>query len=298
MSWRDLPSSPNTLAFTADGTVDLDDVRRYGHFVAAPSSADITLTLDSPLEDIRGFNFFVTNDNGTYDVIVACTDGFLQDGDSVTVQPGDTVWIHCNEDNDGDLRWLTIVPMAVESIQDAVGAMLDSGGTATHTGMTATYQDATGDIDYAVTYGTEASTACEGDDARLPTAWEDISSGLTVAYSEGGTPASVTVVAMGKTVNEDMAEVFLDFSTADGDDKTPTTITMPAGWIPDDVDAKIPCTALESIGGGAYANVVAYVEAEDDTEANRVITLVGATQWADAGAARLIVSARYPLPTS
>jgi hypothetical protein len=338
MSWRDLPSSPNTLAFTADGTVDLDDVRRYGHFVAAPSSADITLTLDSPLEDIRGFNFFVTNDNGTYDVIVSCTDGFLQDGNSVTVQPGDTVWIHCNEDNDGDLRWLTVVPMAVESIQDAVGAMIDTGGTGTQTGITVTYQDATADVDFVVDaewvqdlvgamvdtggtgtqtgitvthqdstddidfevlYGTTADTACEGDDVRLPTAWADYVPTITWDTE----PGSVTTVARYRQSGADTVDVKIYFTSADGDGRTPASITLPV--ITDkqvaDIDALVAATALEyidTVAAGGASVIAAWLDMEDGTPANRIIVLDGASAWTDTKDCWVSVSLSYEIEDS
>ena len=321
MSWRDLPSGPETLSFTADDTIDLDDVRRYGHFVGAPSSADITLTLDSPLEDIRGFNFFLTNDDDTYDVILACTDGFLQDGDSVTVQPGDTIWIHCNEDASGELRWLTIIPTSTEAIQDIVGAMSDSGGTGTQTGISVDYQDATGDMDYVVDsewvqdlvgamsdtggtgtqtgitveyqdttgdmdytvlYGTTSDTACEGDDARLPTAWAAYSPTITWDTA----PASVTTVARYRQTGEYTVEGFVYFTSADGDGRTPSAISLPSisGKQVADLSAKRKVEAEEYIdtaGAGGATAFAAWLDQEDATPANRIISLDGASVWTD-----------------
>ncbi len=147
MSWRDSPSIPETKSYTAAGTIDIWDIIRYGNFVVAPSSAAITITLDSPDEHVRGWNFFVTNDNSTYNVVLSCTNGFVQDGDSVTIQPGDTLWIHCNEDADGDLRWFVNVPTSDEVIQDVAGAMFTGN---TETGIAATYQDGDGTVDLVV----------------------------------------------------------------------------------------------------------------------------------------------------
>jgi hypothetical protein len=50
-----------------------------------------------------------------------------------------------------------------ETVQDIAGGMVSG----TDTGMTLAYDDSTGKIAGAVTYGTTSDTACEGDDARL-----------------------------------------------------------------------------------------------------------------------------------
>ena len=55
------------------------------------------------------------------------------------------------------------IGLDVEAIQDLVGAMLDG----TLSGITLTYDDDNGKINAAVTYGSSADTACEGNDARL-----------------------------------------------------------------------------------------------------------------------------------
>lgn len=51
-----------------------------------------------------------------------------------------------------------------EAVQDTTGGMWTGN---TETGLSVTYDDASGKMNASVTYGTEANTACQGNDARL-----------------------------------------------------------------------------------------------------------------------------------
>ena len=51
-----------------------------------------------------------------------------------------------------------------EAVQDTAGGMWTGN---TETGLSVTYDDASGKMNASVTYGTEANTACQGNDARL-----------------------------------------------------------------------------------------------------------------------------------
>ena len=58
----------------------------------------------------------------------------------------------------------TAVSDWAEAVQDTAGAMWSSN---TETGLSVTYDDATGKLNASVTYGTDANTACQGNDSRL-----------------------------------------------------------------------------------------------------------------------------------
>lgn len=55
------------------------------------------------------------------------------------------------------------VNITTEGVSDVVGDML----TGTQTGITVSYDDENNELDFVVAYGTEANTACQGNDARL-----------------------------------------------------------------------------------------------------------------------------------
>jgi hypothetical protein len=52
----------------------------------------------------------------------------------------------------------------LEAVQDSAGGMWTGN---TETGLSVTYDDSTGKLNASVTYGTDANTACQGNDARL-----------------------------------------------------------------------------------------------------------------------------------
>jgi hypothetical protein len=65
----------------------------------------------------------------------------------------------------GDGTWVTPAGTYTdEAAQDAVAAAIAAG---TQTGLTVTYNDPSNSLSFAVTYGTTAGTACQGNDSRL-----------------------------------------------------------------------------------------------------------------------------------
>jgi hypothetical protein len=267
--------------------------------------------------------FFKTSSEAIFDVVASFFTGNTETGVTVTPQDGDNTidvvvnaeWVQdlvgamVDTNGTGTQTGITVthqdetddVDFVLDSewLQDLVGAMVDSGGTATHTGITATYQDDTGDIDIAVTYGTTADTACEGDDSRLPTAWDDYTPTITWDTE----PGSVTTVARYRQSGADTVEVKIYFTSADGDGRTPASITLPT--ITDkqvaDIDALISCSATEyidTVGAGGASPIAVWLDMEDGTPANRIIVLDGASAWTDTKDCWVSVSLSYEIEDS
>lgn len=60
--------------------------------------------------------------------------------------------------------YAALVTNRAETVEDIVGAMVSSN---TETGLSITYDDTGGKLNASVTYGTDANTACQGNDSRL-----------------------------------------------------------------------------------------------------------------------------------
>lgn len=90
----------------------------------------------------------------------------------------------------------------LEAVQDSAGGMWTGN---TETGLSVTYDDSTGKLNAAVTYGTDANTACQGNDDRLsdtrdPNAHEHTESDITDlgSYSvTGHTHAEADITDLG-----------------------------------------------------------------------------------------------------
>lgn len=70
-----------------------------------------------------------------------------------------------------------------EAVQDTAGAMWSGNA---ETGLSIAYDDASGKINASVSYGTEANTACQGNDSRLSDSRTPTSHSLTSSHTVSG----------------------------------------------------------------------------------------------------------------
>lgn len=147
---RDLPSEMATKVVATATTLTVADIKIYGNFVVNTTSAAVTLTLPTPCLELNEWEARITNDGATYNATLACTNGFIRDGDSIVIDPGGTMVVVCCKDRSSAYRWVAIgvstggATGLSESVADIVGAMFTGN---TETNITCTYQDADNTID-------------------------------------------------------------------------------------------------------------------------------------------------------
>lgn len=78
------------------------DIFNAGRLLVAADN--LTLTLPTPQSDWDSLEFIVVNDSAT-NAILACTNGFFNDTDSVTIASGNSIAITCGYDTDRTYRW-------------------------------------------------------------------------------------------------------------------------------------------------------------------------------------------------
>ena len=169
---QDLPSKLGRKGISADTTLTRGDIRRNGCYVVDTSSGAITLTLPSPAKGVDEWDVRFVNDGDTYNVTLSCTNGFLQDDDSLVVEPKQTLDICCHQDADLDYRWVPVSNFVAE-LGGLTEAVQDIAGAQWSTEDAVTYTDGTGknaidgdklDVDFTPTYSTPAATPSEADD--------------------------------------------------------------------------------------------------------------------------------------
>lgn len=129
--------------------------------------------------------------------------------------------------------------LTTEQVQDVVGAQIATNGA--HTGLSATYDDAgDGAVDLAVTYGTTAGTAAQGNDARLsdartPTTHTHPASQVTLPTMNG---------ALASFSGDPLADYFQTLDDATPEARSVTIVEAPADgthtYIEPGADGQLP----------------------------------------------------------
>ncbi len=211
MATRSNPTRIVEKIFADSATIKNQDFYLWNRAVVTAASK--TLTLPTPVAGLKGMEMWFTNAS-TGNLSVACTNGFLRDEDSMTVASKQEIKIECVYIGGTSYRWVVnpypgtsgltadelaainganspsganpmatqadVTTLQTEAVQDVVGAMFTGN---TETGISISYQDGDGTIDAVVAYGSTASTACEGNDARIPTTEENAA---LIAYHRTG----------------------------------------------------------------------------------------------------------------
>jgi hypothetical protein len=89
----------------ADTTVTIHDVQTKGLFVI--TSAGVTLTFPAPGAALGGYECLISNDSDNT-VTVSCSNGFLNNGDSILLAAAASVSLYCTRVSGTDHRWVSI----------------------------------------------------------------------------------------------------------------------------------------------------------------------------------------------
>ena len=106
----DRPWGAHRDTITATTTLTSDNmIEDYDYFAIAPASAATVVTLPTPASTLKGYIYvFINDSDGTYDVSLSCTNGFLSNEDSLYIAPNETIMLACKADTDGAFRWCPI----------------------------------------------------------------------------------------------------------------------------------------------------------------------------------------------
>jgi hypothetical protein len=100
----------------------------------------------------------------------------------------------------------------VEGVADLLGAMVSDN---TETGITATYDDSTNKLNLAVTYGTAANTACQGNDSRLLKATSTLTEmGIVPPTSPAWSGTAMAALTGASTFQQLLDAINTDIATA------------------------------------------------------------------------------------
>lgn len=101
----DSPSKFQCETVEADKTVTTHDVQTKGLFVITSPGA--TLTLPAPGAALSGYECLISNDSNNT-VTVSCTNGFLNNGDSILLAAAASVSLYCTPISGTDYRWVSV----------------------------------------------------------------------------------------------------------------------------------------------------------------------------------------------
>lgn len=136
-----------------------------------------------------------------------------------------------------------------EAAQDIVGAMVSSN---TETGLSITYDDDIGKLNASVIYGTEANTACQGNDSRLSDARIPTDDSVTLAKMAHGTQGGMIYYAASGVPTELAAGTSGQFLKTQGSGANPAWADLSPGTITGSITAyagsSVPSGYLECDG--------------------------------------------------
>jgi hypothetical protein len=177
-----------------------------------------------------------------------------------------------------------------ESVADAVGAMVTSN---TETGISVSYDDDDNTLDFAIAYGTDANTACQGNDSRLADARTPVDHAHAGVAGDGGTlagyqldlSASSTLADVGVAVPADgsgcTVDITVDGGAIDG-------LTLNAGG----TDYQAGDVVTVTGGGGDATATIATVNALTGAVTALGVTATGSGYSAGTGVATTTSSTR------
>ena len=264
--------NPQYLSLADSATLTNLQIRNNAMVVMTVTAK--TLTLPAPSQGTVNHSFIVAN-HSVGNLTLACADGFLYDEDSITIASGHAVLVACRKIASSSYRYTVIgvsAPYSDEVMADLIGSMVTSN---TETGLTVTYQDGDNTLDFALGTHTHADAANGGQIAaagisdatatptlsKIPIAdgsahldgWISAATAATPGLVEHAdwaawtptftwsiAPATPVVVARHQHVGN-MVTVYIDWSTADGNDGVLSAVTLPHA--PVDVNAYIPVKA-------------------------------------------------------
>lgn len=102
---RDLPSKYQPKIVTETTTLTTRDLFLCGLVVA--TTAAVTVTLPSPQAALDGAEALVANGSAG-NVTVSCTNGFLNDADTITLAAGASAALYCAQIAGGTFRWCAV----------------------------------------------------------------------------------------------------------------------------------------------------------------------------------------------
>jgi hypothetical protein len=243
---------------TGSATLKWTDIGTYGLFVVTASA---TVTLPSPISAYRGHEIKVLNQHSG-SITLSCTGKFPRSGDSITLTTGQVARLEVEADGSGAYCWHAEYQAAISGVPAAVGGMVTGN---TETGIAVTYQSADDTLDFVVAYGTTASTACQGNDARLLATAEATMLAGSLNWNtydpnptwDDAAPGSVTEVGRYMRIGDLIIGNF-QVSGADGDGKTLTAIAVPVTV--KDVNAFVPFAVVQ-LDDTTYTHAVGEVDA-------------------------------------
>ena len=101
----DSPSRFETTVLSADTTITGPQVQTKGLF--AVTVAGTTITLPAPDDSLCGYECLIANHSDNT-ITISCTNGFPNDGDSISLAAGAGVFLYCASVDAGTLRWISI----------------------------------------------------------------------------------------------------------------------------------------------------------------------------------------------
>ena len=198
MSLVDFVSSMSVAEISTTSAVSMNTLQRETGHLMLTGAGGITVTIDAPTAGTaangRRVQALITN-NSAGTCTIACTNGFAQGGDSISLTTGVSVWLVATKagapSSDGYI-WATLYDSSgagasAEFIRDTIDAWIAAGS---HTNVTITADDPGNSVSFVVDGGYTAEQISDMVGAMFTGNTE---TGVTVTYQDGDNTIDVVV---------------------------------------------------------------------------------------------------------